>query len=381
MSTFAQIRDRTQNMALTEDATTAGIMVNDVYRDLVVQAQLKCTVTTMALTANDNNYTMSGDFGITDLGMVQYIMYKGNGQPQGYILEPSDLETVLQLSSTSPMGYVRKYAFQGLDNMYLWPAPQMGTLRTSGSVTIADNTLGISKSTLAANAFTVSNIAPFTGGFYDITTTTAHGFTAGNSVYMVFPATSNGFLLTNTTFTVVSTSSTTVFRIASSLTITSGAATGYVGIATTYAVQSIGLYSAAYPLITLASGTSYSYCATGSASYSFSTILSGYDSLQIYYAQEPTALSADSDIPTSVPSQWHHMISVGAASRLCDAVGEDVNLSNALQQRYGVLNNLFINWVNNREGRGTRLMQHGYVRKAGLPMHDRSAYVSTMGAK
>ena len=117
MSTFAELKDRAQNMALTEDATTAGAMVNDVYRDIVVQAQLKCTTVDRALTFSDNLYTISDEFGLTDLGQVQYIMYTPNGENQGYVLEPSDLETVLQLSSTSPTGYVRKYAFQGLDNL------------------------------------------------------------------------------------------------------------------------------------------------------------------------------------------------------------------------------------------------------------------------
>lgn len=230
MSTFAQIRDRAQNMALTEDSTTAGALVNDVYRDIVHQAQLKCGNTIESLVQGQNLYTLSASFGITDLGMVQYMMYKPLGETQGYVLEPSDLETVLQLSSTSPTGYVRKYAFQGLDNVFFWPSPQ-----TTGDV------------------------------------------------------------------------------------------------------------------------------------------------LTIYYTQDPATLSADGDIPVSVPSQWHHIISVGAAARLCDAVGEDINLSNALQARYDVLFTGFLKWVKNRQGRGTQVMQSGYIRSAGFPNHNRSAYYSSMG--
>lgn len=227
--TLASLRQRVQNMALTDDSTNtlADTFINDVYTDMVVQGQLKCTVTTENLTAGTNLYTFTGSFGITDLGMVQYIMYKGNGQTQGYILEPSDLETVLQLNSTNPTGYVRKYAFQGLDNLYLWPAPQ----------------------------------------------------------------------------------------------------------------------------------------STG-------------DTLQIYYAQTPTVLSAAGDVPSAVPSQWQHLIALGAAARMVDAVGEDVTLGTALEAKYEAAYKQFVKWVKGRQGRGTQKMPSGYARSTSWPPHDRSAYYS-----
>jgi hypothetical protein len=159
--------------------------------------------------------------------MVQYMLYKASGQNEGYILDQSDLETVLQLSNTNPTGYVRKYAFQGLDRIYLWPSPQ-----------------------------------------------------------------------------------------------------------------------------------------------------SSSDSLIIYYAQTPTALSAAGDVPSSVPTQWQHLISIGAAARLTDAVGEDIGLATALQSKYDILYASFIKWVKNRQGRGTQIMSSGYSRAIGWPPHDRSAYYS-----
>lgn len=234
MATFADLKTRAQNMALTEDDTLAGIFVNDVYRDLVVQAQLLCTNSTETLTQGQNLYTFSG-FGITDLGMIQYIIYRAQGQTEGYILEPSNLETVLQLSSTNPTGYLRKYALQGLDNLYVWPSSQ----------------------------------------------------------------------------------------------------------------------------------------STG-------------DALIIYYAKNPLTLVdtvvdplVEESSPSSVPSQWQHMISVGAAARLCDAVGEDVTLAQALQNRYELMYAMFTKWVNARQGRGTKMMESGYTRSMGMPPHDRSAYYSS----
>ena len=226
MSTYADLKDRAKNMALVEDDTLAGIFVNDVYRDLVVQAQLKCTSTTETLTQGQNLYTFSG-FGITDLGMIQYVMYRASGQTDGYILDQSDLETVLQLSSTNPTGYLRKYALQGLDNLYVWPASQQ----------------------------------------------------------------------------------------------------------------------------------------TG-------------DVLIIYYAQEPAALALANDVPSSVPTQWQHLISIGAAARLTDAVGEDITLATALQNKYDLLYASFVKWVKGRQGRGTQMMSSGYARSVAMPPHDRSAYYS-----
>ena len=381
MSTFAELKDRAQNMALTEDATTAGAMVNDVYRDIVVQAQLKCTTVDRALTYGDNLYTLSSEFGLTDLGQVQYIMYKPSGESQGYVLEPSDLETVLQLSLTSPTGYVHKYAFQGLDNLYLWPAPQTGTKQSGTNATLAYNNLTISSSPLANNALATGSFSSGGTGIQNIATTTPHGFSVGTSVYFVYPTSSSVFAYSGQTYTVTAIVSANTFSVASSNVIIAATSGGFVGPAgVTRFVQRIGLYSGVYTLITTAGSSLSHSTSTNIESWTGAIdLLSSYDTLQVYYSQEPTALSADGDIPVSIPTQWHHLISVGAAARLSDAVGEDVNLSNSIQARYDVLFNGFMKWVKNRQGRGTQIMQSGYIRSAGFPNHNRSAYYSSMG--
>lgn len=232
MATYGELKTRAQNMALVEDDTLAGAIVNDVYTDLVVQGQLRCTSVNKTLSSAQNKYNISTDWSIADMGMVQYLVYKAVGMTQGYILDQTDLETALQLNATMPTGYVRKYAFQGLNDVYLWPYPQ-----------------------------------------------------------------NNG------------------------------------------------------------------------------------DTLTIYYAQTPTALTSDAQTPTFVPSQWHHLISVGAAARLTDAIGEDIALSNALQAKYDVLYNSFVKWMRNRQGRGTQIMGSGYSRTVGWPPHDRSAYYSDLSGR
>ena len=231
MATFLQLYTRAKNMAVTSDSTEAKAFVNDVYRDLVVDSQSLCTNVSPTLTTGVNTYTFSTSFSIADLGMVQYLLYKAVGESQGYVLEPASLEEVLQLSATNPTGYVRKYALQGLDRVYLWPSPA-----TTGDV------------------------------------------------------------------------------------------------------------------------------------------------LQIFYAQTPVVLTADGDLPSSIPSQWHHLISLGAAARLSDAIGEDVQLGMALQAKYDVAYLKYVAWVKNRQGRGTQRMPSGYVRSVGFPLHDRSAYYSNYGS-
>lgn len=228
MTDFEDLKETAMNMALTEEDSLAGMYVNQVYTDLVVQSQALCTSATKSLVQGQQSYSITSNWAFTDLGQIQHLLYKAAGQTQGYVLEPASLEEVLQLSATNPTGYVRKYALQGLDRVWVWPAPQ-----SSGDVMI------------------------------------------------------------------------------------------------------------------------------------------------VYYAQNPTPLALPGDVPTAIPSQWHHMIALGAAARLVDGVGEDLNLAAGLQAKYDVMFNAFVAWTLKRRGRGTQKMGHGYVRGVGFPTHDRSAYYST----
>lgn len=229
MATFVQLKTRAKQMAVTSDDTEAGLIVNDVYRDVVVQSQTLCDTTTINLTGGANVTTLN----ISDLGMIQYITYRALGQTQSYIIEPSSIEEVIQLAAVNPSGVVRKYALQGLFDLYLWPTPQ-----TTG------------------------------------------------------------------------------------------------------------------------------------------------DELTIYYAATPKTLvnsapgPGEETTPSAIPAQWHHLLSVGAAARLADAVGEDLELGIALQAKYDQIFSRFTGWLNMRHGRGTQRMSSGYVRNVGLPPHDRSTYFS-----
>lgn len=55
-------------------------------------------------------------------------------------------------------------------------------------------------------------------------------------------------------------------------------------------------------------------------------------SLTIYYQAAPTALSSDSDTPSKVPSEYHHVIQYGAAALLANEEGPELAIT--LQQLY-----------------------------------------------
>ena len=101
------------------------------------------------------------------------------------------------------------------------------------------------------------------------------------------------------------------------------------------------------------------------------------DILKVYYAQTPTTLSADGDIPSDIPSQWHWLITIGAAARLADAVGEDQNLSNALDAKFQVGMVAFQKFLTRRSGRTARRIQVGFLRNPRRPFHDPSTYYSS----
>lgn len=229
MATFAQLKVRAQNMAMSDDDTEAGYAVNDALTDIVVGAQLKVATVSKALTSGVSVYTMSG-LGVTDFGALQYMEYLALGSTQSYILEPITADEIIALNATNPLGATRQYAFLGLDTIRLWPEPQ-----TTG------------------------------------------------------------------------------------------------------------------------------------------------DSLTIYYAQTPTALSGANDVPSDIPSQWHSMLALAAAVRLADAVGEDQTLSASLDARFQVQMDRFQKWLTRRGGRTARRIQHGYLRTPRRPFHDNSTYYSSAG--
>jgi hypothetical protein len=100
------------------------------------------------------------------------------------------------------------------------------------------------------------------------------------------------------------------------------------------------------------------------------------DILKVYYSKAPADLVADGDIPTDIPSQWHWLITIAAAARLADAVGEDQSLSSALDTKFILGMDRFQKWLGRRQGRTARTIPTGYLRNPRRPFHDPSTYYS-----
>jgi len=93
------------------------------------------------------------------------------------------------------------------------------------------------------------------------------------------------------------------------------------------------------------------------------------DALTIWIASAPVDMSAGTDTPVAIPSQWHYLISLGAALRLIQAVGEDDNLASSYEQKYdaGVLK--FKQWLGRRQGNVTTRIASGYPRSQRVLPH------------
>ena len=352
MATFAQLKQRAQNLALNDDDTEAGYCVNDALTDIVVSAQLKVTQVSKPLAAGQSVYDISSDWSISDFGALQYLEYLGLGSTYSYILEQSSPDELLALNATNPIGATRKYAFLGLDTIRLWPVPQQGvrlSVSGPGCVTISGGAILIlANGVLSGDAVAVTNIASGPAGFYDITTSSNHGFSNGQNVYFVLYSSSNGQALDGQTFAVETTASPDVFRIAYSGAVVTGAANGAVGSPQTYYTDGIGSYAGTYTYVVYSTGSMLANAAAGNASYESCTLSSGNDTLKIYYARTSTDLVSDTDVPTDIPAQWHWLITIGAAARLADAVGEDQNLSNALDAKFVAGMDRFQKWLTRR---------------------------------
>lgn len=223
MATFLQLKTRVQQMALESDATEAGLFINDVYKDIVVQAQTQPFYIANTLSAGQTAISYSV---VSDSVVFMYVTYTAVGDTLNQVLEPVSFEEILNLNSTQPTGVVRKYAVLG-----------------SGA----------------------------------------------NTTLQLYPA-----------------------------------------------AQSAG------------------------------------DVIGAWLASPPTAMSSDTDTPTAIPSQWHYLISVGAAARLIQAVGEDETLATAFEQKYDAGMLKFKQWLARREGNTTQRMPTGYMASQRPRPHDNS---------
>lgn len=93
------------------------------------------------------------------------------------------------------------------------------------------------------------------------------------------------------------------------------------------------------------------------------------DVVSVYGVASPTALVADGDVPTDVHSHYHHLISVGAAARMIQAVGEDETLASVLEQKYDAGIAKYRSYLNKRRSNVPPIIPVGYINKQRQPPH------------
>lgn len=99
------------------------------------------------------------------------------------------------------------------------------------------------------------------------------------------------------------------------------------------------------------------------------------DQITLYYVPAPTALSAGSDIPSVIPSQWQERLLVSyGVSRLAEV--ESPDLAETYRQKYEAFVGQFKSWLVMRQGNTARGMRVGYPNRPQMPYHDRSTYYS-----
>ena len=97
------------------------------------------------------------------------------------------------------------------------------------------------------------------------------------------------------------------------------------------------------------------------------------DTLTLYYVQAPTALSADGDVPSAIPSEWQNLIALTAAARMADEE-DSIQLTAVFTQRYQTMLSAFRQFIRDRQGRQPRMTTIGYPTNYPRAPHDRSTY-------
>lgn len=133
MSTFVQLYDRVLDYThrpKNQDSTECQALVNDAYIHVV--SQLRCyqkNSGALALTANDGDYSIVTDLGVSDFSTLRVLQYTASsGSTTLNTLAPTTPDEIIAQrqinpSATSP---AVTYAIAGFDGLMLQPLPATG---------------------------------------------------------------------------------------------------------------------------------------------------------------------------------------------------------------------------------------------------------------
>jgi hypothetical protein len=137
MSTFLQLYSRVLDYThrpKNQDNIEAKALVNDAY--IHVTSQLKCyqkNSGALALIANDGDYSLINDLGLTDFSTLRVVKYTAaNGSNTLNTLAPTTEDEILALRAANPSATspATTYAMQGWETILLHPLPATGDTLT-----------------------------------------------------------------------------------------------------------------------------------------------------------------------------------------------------------------------------------------------------------
>lgn len=119
MSTFARLKARTVEEIggynVTTDATLLGELANEAVRDLLLQTGVKVVLRTVALTADEDDYTLDDEVLLIKSAWI-------DGSRPLEPVSPSDIDWLRSADSPSS-DTVTRYALAGNDLFMVYPAP------------------------------------------------------------------------------------------------------------------------------------------------------------------------------------------------------------------------------------------------------------------
>lgn len=129
MSTFLIMQNRVLDATLRGGVGNRDQIkedINEAIREVDAQLRPQIKVSTETLVQNQGDYSISGDFGITDLMGVRGVTYFPINNPQfSPPLAPATPAEIWEMRETFTYStYVNLYAFDGLDMLMLHPTTQ-----------------------------------------------------------------------------------------------------------------------------------------------------------------------------------------------------------------------------------------------------------------
>lgn len=112
---------------------------------------------------------------------------------------------------------------------------------------------------------------------------------------------------------------------------------------------------------TVGTGSSRAYAMVGLDTFYLYPVPQGADSITLYYQAAPTAMSAGSDTPSLIPSEWQHIVTYGTAWKL--AQDEDAGLEMQLKQMYEAEMAQFRGEIDKRQQTAPKQIKVGYVNR------------------